>query len=97
MRHGCAMVIDETPASFRPVVQVIDNFERNHKLALAFEAKVGAGRLFVCSGALLENPERVESRQLLHSILRYVESEHFNPKQALELEALKKIFRTEFA
>jgi hypothetical protein len=78
-------------------VQVIDNVERNHKLALAFEAKVGAGRLFVCSGALLENPERAESRQLLHSILRYVESEHFNPKQSLELETLKKIFRTEFA
>jgi len=97
VRHGRAMIIDDTPASFRPVVQVIDNVERNHKLALAFEAKVGAGRLFVCSGALLENPERAESRQLLHSILRYVESEHFNPKQSLELETLKKIFRTEFA
>jgi hypothetical protein len=88
------MVLDETPSDFRPLVQVIDNFERNHKLALAFEARVGDGRLLVCSGSLLEQPDRPECRQLLHSLQRYAASDRFQPKQSLPLETLKKIFHT---
>ncbi len=93
VRHGRAMILDDTPPTFRPLVQVIDNFERNHKLALAFEAAVGDGRLLVCSGALLEQPGRAESRQLLHSLLTYAGSDRFRPKQSLELATLEKIFR----
>ena len=29
------MILDDTPAEFRPIVQVIDNFARNHKLGLS--------------------------------------------------------------
>lgn len=36
------------PATVRPVVQVIDNVERNHRLAMVFEVRVGKGRLLVC-------------------------------------------------
>jgi hypothetical protein len=92
VRHGRAMILDDTPAAFRPVVQVIDNFDRNHKLALVFEAAVGEGRLLVCSGALLEQPDRPESRQLLHSLLSYAASESFCPRHSLELSDLQKIF-----
>ncbi len=92
VRHGRAMVIDDTPPDFRPLVQVIDNFERNHKLALAFEARVGDGRLLACSGSLLEQPDRPECRQLLHSLVRYTASDGFQPKQTLAVETVKKIF-----
>jgi hypothetical protein len=34
--------------SCRPIVRVIDNPHRNHKLALLFEVRVGRGRLLVC-------------------------------------------------
>jgi hypothetical protein len=86
------MVLDDTPPDFRPLIQVIDNFERNHKLALAFEAKVGEGSLLVCSGALLEQPDRPESRQLLHSLLGYAGSDRFQPQQSLGFDTLEKIF-----
>lgn len=92
MRNGQAMILDDTPAGFRPLIQVIDNFDRNHKLAIAFEARVGSGRLLACSGGLLEQPDRPEARQLLHSLLRYVESEAFDPKQSIDVETLRKIF-----
>ena len=94
VRHGRAMILDDTPATFRPIVQVIDNFHRNHKLALIFETNVGDGRLLVCSGALIGQPDRPESRQLLHSLLRYAGSERFRPKQSLKLEILEKILHT---
>ena len=47
--HGRSVILDDTPVDFRPIVQVIDNFARNHKLGNLFEASVGAGRLLVCT------------------------------------------------
>jgi hypothetical protein len=44
-------------------VQVIDNFERNHKLGLVREAKIGEGKLLVCSGDLLGQQDYPEVRQ----------------------------------
>jgi len=44
-----SVILDETPADYRPLVQVVDNFARNHKLGNVFEAKVGTGSLLVCT------------------------------------------------
>jgi hypothetical protein len=95
VRRGRAMILDDTPATFQPFVQVIDNFYRNHKLALAFEAKVGNGRLLVCSGALVQQPDQAEARQLLSSLLSYAGSERFSPTQSLEWGTLEKILKSE--
>ncbi len=88
VRHGCAMVLDGTPKDFRPIIQVIDNFERNHKLALAFEARVGEGRLLACSGALFNQPDSPACRQLLSSLLAYAAGDDFQPGQELTLDEL---------
>ena len=51
--------------------QVIDNFDkdRNHKLGLVFEAKVGKGKLVVCSIGLRKDREQNPvARQMLHDI-----------------------------
>jgi hypothetical protein len=53
LQHARTVVLDDTPASFRPIVQVIDHLARNHKLGNLFEARVGPGRLLVCSMDLL--------------------------------------------
>ncbi|MBP0973519.1 MAG: beta-glucuronidase, partial [Oscillospiraceae bacterium] len=45
-----------------PIVQMIDNFERNHKLGLLFECRVGRGRLLVCTARLSEIADRPEAR-----------------------------------
>jgi len=34
---------------YGPLVKVIDNFARNHKLGVMFEGRVGNGRLLVCA------------------------------------------------
>ena len=41
-------VLDALPAGYLPVIQVIDNVERNHKLGLVFEFRVGKAKLVVC-------------------------------------------------
>ena len=49
IQNSRSLILDDTPADFRPLVQVIDNFARNHKLGSVFEARVGKGKLLVCA------------------------------------------------
>ena len=66
-------------AGYRPVVQVIDNLERAHKLGVVFEARMGGGKLLVCSIDLPGQQDKPEARQLLHSLLAYMNSAQFAP------------------
>ena len=89
-----AMVLTAAPADFRPVVQMIDNIETCRKLSLIWEAKVGTGRLIVCSSDLPAIQDKPEGRQLFSSLLRYAGSTKFQPKQELSAEAVRGIFST---
>jgi hypothetical protein len=78
-------------AGYRPIVQIIDNFARNHKLGLIFETRVGKGKLLVCAIDLLQLQDHPETRQLYHSLLHYVTSDAFAPEAAVNEELLKKL------
>ena len=77
------IILDATPAAFRPVVQVIDNFDRNHKLGLVLETKVGSGKLLICACDLLKLSNEPQARQLLSSLLSYAASDRFQPSVEL--------------
>jgi hypothetical protein len=83
------IILDETPANYRPIIHVIDNFARNHKLGLLFETKVGQGKLLVCASDLPALQAHPEARQLTHSLLRYVASPAFAPRSELDAGLLK--------
>jgi len=90
--HSQAMILDDFPAAFRPIVQVIDDWTTNRKLGLVFEAKVGAGKLLVSSIDLWNDlPARPEARQLLYSLKRYMVSKDFSPEQEIDLELVKSL------
>ena len=92
--RSSSMILDDAPAGFRPIVQVIDNFSRNHRLANLFEARVGKGRLVVCSLDLSSDLEkRPAARQMLHSILAYMDGEAFRPQQELSANTLSLILK----
>jgi hypothetical protein len=86
------IILDETSPDFRPIVQVIDNFERNHKLGLIFEAKVSKGKLLVCASNLLAYQDKPEVRQLLHSLLAYINSNDFDPQGKLDVDRVQHWF-----
>ncbi|MEK4039379.1 hypothetical protein MHH49_17810 [Paenibacillus sp. FSL F4-0122] len=79
MRHSRAMVLDDTSTDYRPIVQVIDNVARQHKLGVVFEAKVGNGQLLICSIDLWSQQDRPEARQFMRSLLNYCASDRFAP------------------
>ncbi len=88
----CA-ILDDTDTTLTPIVQMIDNFERNHKLGIVFEAKVGSGKLLVCTSRLSEILDRPEVRWFAQSLISYGTSTAFQPKAAMTEEQLIKIFR----
>jgi len=69
-----ALILNSTPVSFRPIVQVIDNCDRNYKLGCLFEAKVAEGKLLVCTLDLLHKQNSPVARQMLFSLLQYAKS-----------------------
>ena len=94
VKNSRPIILDDTPAGYRPTVQAIDNFERNHKLGLIFETKVGRGKLLVCAIDLSNHQDKPAARQLLHSLLQYVDSKKFDPNEELDIDLLKKLLPT---
>jgi hypothetical protein len=92
LNHSRSIILDDTPFDLHPIVQVIDNFARNHKLANLFEARVGAGKLLVCTIDLLRLAnESPAANQLLRSIYAYVGSPAFHPTGNLGETLLNKL------
>jgi len=94
VKNSRPFILDKTEASYRPVVQVVDNIERNHKLGLIFEFAVGKGKLLVCMANLAEIQDKPEGRQFYSSILRYLESDQFKPQTSISEAELISLFST---
>ncbi|MBL7968904.1 MAG: hypothetical protein JNK09_18010 [Prolixibacteraceae bacterium] len=77
-----------------PLIRVVDNFFKNRNLTNLFEAKVGNGKLIVSSMDLNSRlSERPEATQLRSSILKYMNSDKFNPENKTEFSLLKNQFK----
>jgi len=84
-----AILLDEMPPEFRPILQIIDNYDRNSKLGTIFEARVGKGKLLVCAMDLeTDSVNRLAAKQLMRSLLNYVSGCQFDPKFEISVELL---------
>jgi hypothetical protein len=97
VKNSRPFILDNTPKDYRPLVQVVDNIERNHKLGLIFEFSVGKGKLLVCMSDLKAIQNKPEGRQLYSSILKYMSSGNFNPSQELNQVELVSLFKTKIS
>ncbi len=87
------MDLENFPPGFRPLIQPVDTWFLNRRLAMLFEAKVSTGKLMVCSIDLQNDLiNRPVARQLLYSLLSYMNSGLFNPQQVLEPDIIKELF-----
>jgi hypothetical protein len=93
LQNSRTLNLNGTPESFRPIVEVIDNFARNNKLGNLFEARVGRGRLLVCTIDLPDlTDKQPAAKQLLKSLYAYVGSRSFAPSEELKTTVLDKLF-----
>lgn len=91
------MILDALQGDYRPVVQVIDNIERSHRLGLVFEFAAGRGRLLVCMCDLQAVAGTPEGSQWRNALLRYMKSEEFRPAGRLSWEKLLALFSADAA
>lgn len=90
-RHSKALVLDGVSSEVRPIVEAVDNFIGNRRLAYIFEAQCESGRLLVCAMDICgeQAKSRPESAMLLASLLDYMNSPAFNPSGRLKAGELK--------
>lgn len=76
----------------KPIVEMVDNFANNRKLASLYEGSIKSGKLVIASFDLTTDLEkRPVAKQMLISILAYMNSKAFNPEAIKNPEVLKTI------
>ena len=90
IKESHPLVLDNFAKDYRPIVQVIDNIERNHKLGLVMEWKVGAGKLLVCMSDLEKAAKYPEGKAFYQSVIDYMRSADFNPSAEITVDELEK-------
>ncbi len=87
------MNLENFPPNFRPIVQPIDTWFLNRRLAMLFEAKVYEGKLLVCSADLTgENAHDIVAQQLYQSLMTYMTSDTFTPAHSIDAEVIAELF-----
>jgi hypothetical protein len=84
LRNTRAVNLDHLPKNLRPIVSAIDDWNRNYKLGLIFEARIGTGKLLVCAADLNANPSPV-AQQLRRSLLDYMAGKKFQPRTKISV------------
>jgi hypothetical protein len=86
--------LDGVTKDFRPLVQIIDTYDRCLKEGILFEARVGKGRLLMAAIDFETNiAQRPAARQLLYSLKNYAASPQFKPASRLTVDTLKGFFK----
>jgi beta-galactosidase len=84
--------LENTPANFRPIVQLVPDFHHNQLLGQLIECKVGAGKLMICGYDLTTDlPNRHAARQFRHSLLWYMQGDSFQPKAEFDSALLDQL------
>ena len=92
--HSQAMILDKFPAELRPLIQPIDTWFENRRLALAFETRIGNGKIMVCSIDMKDKiEERPVTKQLLISMLKYMNGDNFNPTTKVSVSDIESIIK----
>jgi hypothetical protein len=94
VRFSRPMLLDHTPLSFKPLIQIIPDWNNNRKIGLIFDANIGKGKLMMTSidllGIMNDSPV---ARQMYYSLMEYMASDSFKPEHTLSFEMIDKIFK----
>jgi len=91
-----AVDLSGVPAKLAMPFRFVDKYNRNAVAAGIFEARVGAGKLLVCTLDIERDlGARLAARQLRRSILAYLAGDKFSPSVALTEQDLKNLFQSE--
>lgn len=90
MSHSNVIKLDSVARKLKPIVRVIDDWVTARSLGLVFECSVGKGKLMVSGIDLLTDQDnRLEAKQLLFSLKKYMATTQFQPQIEVDIEKIK--------
>lgn len=91
--HSTTMIVDSIDGG-QALVEMVDNFTNNRRLASLYEGSIGNGKLMIASFDLDNDlDQRIVAKQMLISILEYMHSDSFSPKRITNTESLDMILK----
>lgn len=91
VKQSKVLVVDSIPP-IEPIVESIDNFTNNRRLVSIFETKCGKGKLIMSAMDILSSESnKPEMRQMLYSLLSYMNSGNFAPRTVLSEENIRSL------
>ena len=94
VKRSRVMVLDSI-AQVSPIVESVDNFVNNRRLAQIFETRIGKGCLIFSSIDLLTDSPLPELRQMQYSLLKYMQSSEFHPVTTITENELRSLLLSE--
>lgn len=89
-KNAKTMELDNLKENIQPIVRMVDNFYKNRNLGIIFETHTDNGKLLISSADLGNNLDiRPVARQLRYSLIKYMESNDFNPKKTISFQHIK--------
>lgn len=86
------LVVDSLYQQINPIVECVDNFVNNRRLSSLFETNCLNGKLLFCSMDLLTNQEAFpEKKQLMYSLIKYMQSDAFAPTGCLPFDRIRSL------
>ena len=90
VKNSYPLILDAlNDIDYRPLVQVIDNVERNHRLGLVMEFNVDKGKLLLVMADIDKATSTIEGRQLFKSLIGYMNSDGFLPSTSISMKQLE--------
>ena len=83
------------PKDERPIVTMIPSYKNPELLSLLMEARVGKGKVLICSMNVMEQLDKPEVRQFYRALLGYAASAEFHPKNEIPMMQLRELIRDE--
>lgn len=92
-----AMVMNDLPQEINPLIGVVDSYIVNDKLSYLWEAKVGDGKLMVCSIDFEhQSASDIARKQFYSSLMAYMTGVAFEPNAGLEITNIDKLLSEAF-
>jgi len=88
------MVLDDLPVELPALAQPVDTWFSARRLGTLLEARVGAGRIVVCSMDLRTDlGDRPVAELFRHNLVRYLTGPEFDPQVEVTARQVRALFR----
>ncbi|MBQ6965505.1 MAG: glycoside hydrolase [Bacteroidaceae bacterium] len=89
------LILNSLNKNYRPIIQTVDNVERNHKLGILMEFRVGKGKLLLATTNFEAIADYVEGKAYADAVHQYVISLDFQPELDITVEELRALLYSE--